>query len=87
MHCNARMGAALIAGGAVMTLGALGIGVAGPRGAQTSYTSTQMSLGSTSTEAVSPAGGNLGEAAPAIKGPAPLPTEEQGLEGIEGRHH
>jgi hypothetical protein len=45
-----------------------------------------MTLGSTSTATAAPNAPTEGEAAPAIRGPAQLPTEEQDLTGIEGRH-
>ncbi|MDT5108270.1 MAG: hypothetical protein QOE20_160 [Mycobacterium sp.] len=88
MHYNARVFAAVIGGCAVVTLGALGTGVVEGQGTPAStYESSHMTLGSTSTATTAPNAPTEGEAAPAIKGPAQLPTEEQGLTGIEGRHH
>jgi hypothetical protein len=87
MHYNARVCAAVIGGSALVALGALSIAVAGGRHTpQSADGSTQMTLGSTSTATTATTTLGAGEAAPTIKGPAPLPTEEQGLEGIEGRH-
>ena len=40
-----------------------------------------MSVGATTTETTPPTAPAVGEAAPSIKGPAPLPKEEQGLPG------
>jgi hypothetical protein len=88
MHSKDRTCAAVIIGSTAMTLSALAIGVVTHLGAPPSMVaSTHMSLGSTSTATMAPEAPDLGVAQPAIKGPAPLPTEEQGLEGIEGRHH
>jgi hypothetical protein len=87
MHYNARVCAAVVGGSAVVALGALGIAIAeGQHTPESAYGSTQMTLGSTSTATTAPNAPGAGEAAPAITGPAPLPTEEQGLEGIQGRH-
>jgi hypothetical protein len=87
MHSSARMCAAVIGGSAVITLGALGSGIAERQDAPTPVAAPHMTLGSTSTVTLAPDAPDLGVAAPTITGPAPLPTEEQGLEGIEGRHH
>jgi hypothetical protein len=38
-----------------------------------------MTMGATSTETTPPTAPAVGEAAPSIKGPAPLPSEEVGL--------
>jgi hypothetical protein len=43
--------------------------------------SGSMSVGATTTETTPPTAPAVGEAAPSIKGPAPLPKEEQGLPG------
>jgi hypothetical protein len=40
-----------------------------------------MTLGATTTVSTPPNAPAVGEAAPSIKGPAPLPSEEQGLPG------
>jgi hypothetical protein len=87
MHYNARVFAAVIGGSAVLTLGALGTGVVESQAAPAStYESSHMTLGSTSTANVAPNAPTDGAAAPAITGPAQLPPEEQGLTGIQGRH-
>jgi hypothetical protein len=87
MHYNARVFAAVIGGSAVVTLGALGTRVIEGQAAPAStFESSHMTLGSTSTATVAPNAPTEGEAAPAIRGPAQLPTEEQDLTGIEGRH-
>lgn len=82
MHHNAKTFAAIPGGTAVVALGALSADVVeGSTAPVTAAGSTQMSLGATSTESVPPSTPAIGEAAPAIKGPAPLPSEEQGLPG------
>ena len=40
-----------------------------------------MTMGATSTESLPPSEPAVAEASPSIKGPAPLPSEEQGLPG------
>jgi hypothetical protein len=87
LHTNARVFAAVIGGSAAVALGALGIGGVGGQAAPASTEGApQMTLGSTSTASAPPNAPTEGAAAPAIRGPAQLPTEEQGLTGIEGRH-
>ncbi len=77
---NVKMLAAIIGGSAVVAIGAMNAALT-----QEAHTgqdlakSTTMTLGSTSTETTPPTAPAIGEAAPAIKGPAPLPSEEQGL--------
>jgi hypothetical protein len=41
--------------------------------------SITMTVGATSTETTPPTAPAVAEASPSIKGPAPLPSEEQGL--------
>jgi hypothetical protein len=87
LHTNAKVFAALIGGSAAVTLGVLGVGVVAGQAAPTStYESSHMTLGSTSTATEVPNAPTVGAAAPAITGPAQLPPEEQGLTGIAGRH-
>jgi hypothetical protein len=82
MHYSARVFAAVVGGSAVVTLGALSVGVVEGQMAPASVAGpTQMSLGATSTVSAPPSAPAIGEAAPGIKGPAPLPKEEQGLPG------
>jgi hypothetical protein len=76
------MFAAIMGGSAVVTLGALSVGIIEGQAAPASAAgSSQMSLGATTTQSVPPSAPAVGDAAPAIKGPAPLPSEEQGLPG------
>lgn len=80
MHYNARMCAAIIGGCAVVTLGALSGGVIEGQTAPASATGApHMTLGATSTETTPSTAPAVREAAPAIKGPAPLPSEDKGL--------
>ena len=72
---------ALIGGSAAITAAAVFLGVA--QGAPAADTaSTEMSTGATLTEKPhTPSAPEVPEAVPSIKGPAPLPPEEQGLPG------
>jgi hypothetical protein len=82
MHYNAKLFAAIIGGSAVVTLGALSAGIIEGQTAPASAAgSPQMTLGATTTVSTPPNAPALGDAAPSIKGPAPLPSEEQGLPG------
>lgn len=80
MHCKPKMFAAVIGGSAVVTLGVLSAGIIEGQTAPASAAGPpQMTLGATSTETTPPSAPAVGEAAPSIKGAAPLPSEEQGL--------
>ncbi|MDT5075827.1 MAG: hypothetical protein QOJ80_464 [Mycobacterium sp.] len=82
MHYNAKLFAAIIGGSAVVTLGALSAGIVEGQTAPASAAgSPQMTLGATTTVSTPPNAPAVGNAAPSIKGPAPLPSEEQGLPG------
>lgn len=82
MQYNAKMFAAIMGGSAIVTMGALGAAIiGGEAGAASAAGSPQMTLGATTTEATPPSAPAVGQAAPSIKGPAPLPSEEQGLPG------
>jgi hypothetical protein len=81
MHNNAKLFAAIIGGSAVVTLGAVSAGIIEGQTAPASAT-PQMTLGNTATDTSTPATAPaVGVAEPSIKGPAPLPSEEQGLSG------
>jgi hypothetical protein len=71
--------AAVIGGSAVVALGVLG-GVA-MQASPVSVTSSDMTTGVTVTVSPAPNEPALPMATPDIKGPAPLPLEEQGLPG------
>jgi hypothetical protein len=82
MSYNPKMLAAILGGSAVVTLGALSVGMVEGQTAPAWASGTpQMTLGATSTDTTAPAAPAVAEASPSIKGPAPLPTEEQGLPG------
>jgi hypothetical protein len=73
---------ATIGAGALVSLGAFAAVAATPQTETGSFLSSDMSTGVTVTQSGAPAtGGELPVAVPAIKGPAPLPPEEQGLPG------
>jgi hypothetical protein len=81
MHYNAKRFAAALGGCAVVALGALSAGSVAGTVAPASAAPTKMTMGATSTETTPAAAPAVGEAKPSIKGPAPLPSEEQGLPG------
>jgi hypothetical protein len=66
--------------GALLTLGAFAALAATPQTTD-SFISSDMSTGVTVTQTPDEPAGQLPVATPAITGPAPLPTEEQGLPG------
>jgi hypothetical protein len=70
---------AAIAGGAMVTLGIVGATIASA--APGAIADSEMSTGTTSTVTTAPGKPPIPMAEPAIKGPAPLPIEEQGLPG------
>jgi hypothetical protein len=76
---NVRLLAAVIGGSGVVAMGALSMAIhqqeAGP---DTMAKSTTMSIGSTTTETTPASIEATTMAAPAMRGPAALPTEEQG---------
>jgi hypothetical protein len=71
---------ATIGAGALVWLGALAV-TAYPQTDTGPFVSSGMSTGVTVTQSAHPTTADLPVAVPAIKGPAPLPTEEQGLPG------
>ena len=74
--------AAIVGGSAVVALGAMNAALVQEHGGQQDLAkSGAMSVGATTTETTPPTAPAVGEAAPSIKGPAPLPKEEQGLPG------
>lgn len=76
---NVKLLAAVIAGSGVIAMGALSVAVSQERSGQESAAkSTTMTIGSTSTETTPPTVEATTMAAPAMRGPAKLPTEEQG---------
>lgn len=75
---NVKRFSAVIGGSAVVALGALGIAIGQEHGVDAVAKSGQMTVGATSTETTPSTLSAKGEVAkPTIKGPAPLPSEEQ----------
>ncbi len=72
---------AAIGGSALVAVGALGVTIGQERTSYGEPLSSQMSTGVTMTQSVAPTANELPVAVPGITGPAPLPTEEQGLPG------
>jgi hypothetical protein len=70
---------AVIGGSAVVTLGVLGASLGQDRGNESSLAGS--GAGTTATVSHAPTAPPTPVATPAIKGPAPLPPEEQGLPG------
>jgi hypothetical protein len=76
---NVKLLAAVIAGSSVVAMGAVSVAISQEQAGQESAAkSTTMTIGSTSTETTAPAVEATTMAAPAMRGPAALPTEEQG---------
>lgn len=76
---NMKLLAAVIGGSGVIAMGALSVAVAQEHaGEDSAAKSTTMTIGSTSTETTPAKVEATTMAAPALRGPAPLPTEEQG---------
>jgi hypothetical protein len=76
---NVKLLAAMIGGSGVIAMGALAVAVAQEQpGQQSVAKSTSMTVGSTSTETTPSTVEATTMAAPALRGPAALPTEEQG---------
>jgi hypothetical protein len=76
---NLKLLAAVIGGSGVIAMGALAVAVSQEHAGEESVAkSTSMSIGSTTTETTPAAVEATTMAAPAMHGPAPLPTEEQG---------
>jgi hypothetical protein len=76
---NVKVFAVIIGGSAVVALGAMNAASTHEHAGQDAAKGTTMTIGATSTETTPPTAPAVGEAAPSIKGPAPLPSEEQGL--------
>ena len=72
---------AVIGASAVVTVAAVTVGINQDRSSLGTDAHSDMSTGVTITESVDPTTPSVTEATPAIKGPAPLPSEEQGLPG------
>jgi hypothetical protein len=76
---NVKLLAAVIGGSGVIAMGAMSVAIAQEQAGQESAAkSTTMTIGSTSTETTPPMVEATTMAAPALRGPAALPAEEQG---------
>ena len=76
---NVKLLVAVIGGSGVIAMGALSVAIAQEQvGQESAAKSTTMTVGSTSTETTPATVEATTMAAPAMKGPAPLPAEEQG---------
>jgi hypothetical protein len=67
--------------GAVVAMSALGAATGSVVSAQRGPDAPEPTLGQTVTATVPPSEAPVGVATPSLKGPAPLPPEEQGLPG------
>jgi hypothetical protein len=72
---------ATIGSGALVSLGVIAAVAASPQPDSGTLISSEMSTGVTVTQSPGATRSGLPVAVPAIKGPAPLPPEEQGLPG------
>jgi hypothetical protein len=72
---------AVIGASAVVTVGAVAVGISQDRSSLGTDASSGMSTGVTVTESDAPTALSVTEATPGITGPAPLPPEERGLPG------
>jgi hypothetical protein len=72
---------AVIAASAVVAVGAVAVGINQDSSSLGTDAHSDMSNGVTVTESVDPTTLSVTEAKPGITGPAPLPSEEQGLPG------
>jgi hypothetical protein len=72
---------AAIGASAVVTVGAVAVGINQDRSSLGTDASSGVPTGATVTESLAPTALSVPEAKPGITGPAPLPPEEQGLPG------
>jgi hypothetical protein len=78
---NVKVLSAVIGGSAIVAMGALTVDVGQEQaGPDTLAKSTTMSVGATSTATTPPAVEATPMAVPAMKGPAPLPSEQKAAE-------
>jgi hypothetical protein len=72
---------AAIGASAVVMVGVVAVGINQDRSSLGTDASSDMSTGVTVTESDAPTALSIPEATPGFRGPAPLPSEEQGLPG------
>lgn len=78
---SVKMFSAVIGGTAAVAMGVLSVAVGqGQAAAPVSVARSGMTVGETSTETTPPAAPAVSMAVPTIKGPAPLPAEQQAAE-------
>jgi hypothetical protein len=78
---NVKMALAVIGGSAIVAMGALSMAIGQEQASpDTVAKSTTMTIGSTTTAATPPRVEATSMAVPAIKGPAPLPSEQKAAE-------
>ena len=75
-RADLRLCAAAIGTSALVAMAAIGLMVAQDHDGYAAATSTTMNVGSTSTETTPPKAPAVPMAKPTMKGPAPLPSEE-----------
>jgi|EndMetStandDraft_6_1072998.scaffolds.fasta_scaffold66877_4 hypothetical protein len=76
---NVKVFAAIIGGSAVVALGTVNAAFAQEHAGQNVAKNSVMTTGATTIETTPPTAPAVGQAAPSITGPAPLPSEEVGL--------
>ena len=74
---NIKLFSALIGGSAVVVMAALGVAAGQQSAGDAVAKSTLMTVGGTSTQTTPSTAPAVGVARPTIKGPAPLPSEEE----------
>lgn len=72
---------AVIGGSAIVAAAAAGIGIAQGSPSADTISAGDMTTGQTVTRTTAPSRAPIAEATPEIKGPAPLPVEQQGVPG------
>ncbi len=72
-----KLCAAVIGGSAVVALAGLGVSIGQDAGGDAVAKSSSMTVGATSTQTTPSSAPATGMAKPTIKGPAPLPSEEE----------
>jgi hypothetical protein len=76
-HSTVKLFAAMIGGSAVVTIGALNATILAQPDTHDLAKSTTMSIGATSTETTPSTAPAVAQAVPKMRGPAPLPSEQQ----------
>ena len=77
---NARWLVAVVGGGALIAAGAISMAIHQEQAGPETVATSQMTVGSTTTQATPPKVEATSMAVPTMKGPAPLPSEQQSAE-------